>query len=68
MLCRRNASHDRLSRVFIPSCDIAFELCDNKQVLPLDENTFERRSWPPSIPVKPEKLAEAGFYYTGSLR
>ena len=30
-------------------------------------NTFERRSWPPSIPVKPEKLAEAGFYYTGSL-
>lgn len=21
--------------------------------------------WPPSIPVKPQELAEAGFYYTG---
>ena len=29
--------------------------------------TFERRSWPPSIPLKPHKLAEAGFYYTGKL-
>ena len=29
--------------------------------------TFERRSWPPSIPIKPSKLAEAGFYYTGKI-
>ena len=29
--------------------------------------TFERRSWPPSIPIKPHKLAEAGFYYTGRI-
>ena len=31
-------------------------------------NTFERRSWPPSIPVKPQELADAGFYYTGNVR
>ena len=29
--------------------------------------SFERRSWPPSIPIKPRKLAEAGFYYTGKI-
>ena len=29
--------------------------------------TFERRSWPPSIPLRPYKLAEAGFYYTGKM-
>ena len=30
--------------------------------------TFEERYWPPSIPVKPCKLAEAGFYYTGKFQ
>ena len=29
--------------------------------------SFERRSWPPSIPIKPRILAEAGFYYTGKI-
>ena len=29
--------------------------------------TFERRSWPPSLPQDPYKLAEAGFYYTGKV-
>ena len=29
-------------------------------------STFERRSWPPSIAQKPQQLAEAGFYYTGT--
>ena len=28
-------------------------------------DTFEKRSWPPSIPQKPRRLADAGFYYTG---
>ena len=28
------------------------------------EGTFAR-CWPPSIPVKPDELAAAGFYYTG---
>ena len=27
--------------------------------------TFEKRSWPPSLPQTPQKLAEAGFYYPG---
>ena len=28
-------------------------------------DTFQERSWPPGIPQKPRKLADAGFYYTG---
>ena len=30
-------------------------------------DTFKRRSWPPSLPQSPQKLAEAGFYYTGNI-
>ena len=28
-------------------------------------DTFQERSWPPGIPQKPRKLADAGFFYTG---
>ena len=28
-------------------------------------DSFKERSWPPGIPQKPRKLADAGFYYTG---
>ena len=27
--------------------------------------SFERKSWPQSVPQSPRKLAYAGFYYTG---
>ena len=29
--------------------------------------SFERKSWPQSVPQSPRKLAYAGFYYTGKI-
>ena len=29
--------------------------------------SFKENNWPPSMPQKPEELAEAGFYYLGEI-